>query len=215
VVVYDGFNEARANNAPPWIYREDYGHYGWYEIVNMLARYHGSASFALPYTLHYIAIRMRQVLLSDRYVPLTQPREDWLRFGRNHRSVVSFQHNLEAILALASQRGDRLLLMTFATYVPDNYSRQAFAHRQLDYGLHLLAIEEWGRPDHVLQTVALENEVIRREAAQHKEVLFVDQASLMAGSARYFTDPCHLTVVGASKFVDNLLSVVVPILGTR
>jgi hypothetical protein len=46
-------------------------------------------------------------------------------------------------------------------------------------------------------------------AARHKKVLFVDQATLMQGSPRYFNDPCHLTVLGSTRFVENLIKVLV------
>ena len=176
VVFYDGINEARANNAPPEIFREDYAHYSWYEIVNTLAPYHGTASFALPYTLRYLAIRMRHALTKDRYDPDTRPRKDWVQYGRDPRSAVSFKHNLGAILDLAQRRGDRVLLMTFATYVPEDYSLEAFKEKRLDYGLHLTPLEVWGAREHVLETVAVQNEIVRSLAAQHEGVLFVDQA---------------------------------------
>ena len=210
VVFYDGINEARANNAPPEIFREDYAHYSWYKIVNTLASYHGTTSFALPYTLRYLAIGMQYALTKDRYVPKHAPREEWVRYGRVPRSAVSFKHNLGAILDLASRRGDRVLLMTFATYVPEDYSLEAFKAKRLDYGLHLTPLEIWGTREHVLETVAVHNEIVRSLAAQHAGVLFVDQAKLMAGVPRYFDDPCHFTAVGSSKFVEYLLMGLLP-----
>jgi len=210
VVFYDGINEARANNAPPEIFREDYSHYSWYKIVNTLAPYHGTTSFALPYTLRYLAIGMQYALTKYRDVPTHDPRKEWVRYGRVPRSAVSFKHNLGAILDLASRRGDRVLLMTFATYVPEDYSLEAFKAKRLDYGLHLAPLELWGTREHVLETVAVHNEIVRSLAAQHAGVLFVDQANLMAGNPRYFNDPCHFTAVGSSKFVEYLLMGLLP-----
>ena len=210
VLFYHGINEARANNAPPKIFREDYAHYSWYGIVNSLASYHGTTFFALPYTLHYVAIRMQYALTKDRYVPPHSPRKDWVHYGRDPRSAVSFKNNLGAILDLATRRGDPVLLMTFATYVPEDYSLEAFKEKRLDYGQHYHPIEMWGAREHVLKTVAVHNEIVRSLAAQHEGVLFVDQASLMAGVPRYFNDPCHFTVVGSSKFIEYLLRVLLP-----
>jgi hypothetical protein len=207
VIFYHGINEARTNNAPPEIYREDYAHYSWYETVNALAPYHGTALLALPYTLRYFIINIRHNILKDRYSSTYVVRKDWVQYGRDSRSVVSFQHNLSAILDLASQHGDQVLIMTFATYVPENYSLEAFRKKQLDYGLHRSPIEWWGAREHVLATVAVHNEIVRSMAAQHKNVLFVDQASLMPRSSRYFNDPCHFTVLGSAKFVENLIGV--------
>jgi hypothetical protein len=207
VIFYHGINETRANNAPPDIFQQDYGHYSWYENVNALAPYHGTAVLALPYTVHYLINNIRQNLRKHQYITTYSVPKEWIQYGRDSRSAASFQHNLNAIIDLASERGDRVLLMTFATYVPENYSREAFKQKQLDYGLHRSPIHWWGLPEHVLATVAVHNEIVRSMAARHKNVLFVDQASQLPGSARYFNDPCHLTGLGSTKFVENLIRI--------
>jgi hypothetical protein len=215
VIFYHGVNDSRANNSPPEKFREDYGHFSWYEAVNTLAQYHGQAMFALPYTLRWFVIRTRQVLMKDRYIPTHHPRPDWVRYGQESRSAVSFKANLGAILDLASQRGDQVLLMTFASYVPADYSLERFNEKRLDYGLHLKPLEIFGRPEHVLATVAVHNAIVRELATQHKQLLFVDQASLMAGSPLYFNDPYHFTVLGSIKFVENIVRALLPRLATQ
>ena len=207
VIIYDGINEARANNVPPQLFHEDYSHYAWYETVNALAPYHGRTYFALPYTLRYLFVRMRHVLAKDNYVPPEAPRRDWVQYGRESRTAVSFEHNLETILDLASRRGDRVMLMTFATYVPADYSLEAFKAQRLDYDLHRMPIELLGAPENVLKTVAIHNDIVRSLVGRHQGVMFVDEARLMAGEPGYFNDVCHLTVLGSSKFVENLLTV--------
>jgi hypothetical protein len=209
VVVYDGINEAFLNNAPPEIFREDYSHHSWYRFVNALAPYHGATSFALPYTLRYLAVALPYALTKDRYVQ-RDVRQEWTRYGGVPRSAPSFRRNLAAILEMAARRGDRVLLMTFAIHVPENYSAEAFKAKRLDYGLHLSPLEIWGVKEHVLATVAVDNEIVRSLAAQHDGVLFVDQAKLMSAEPRYFNDPCHFTLAGSSKFVENLLTALPP-----
>lgn len=175
-----------------------------------MAAYHGTASFASPYNLRYLVIRIRQTLMSDRYVPTDRPRPDWIHHGEDLRSAASFKHNLDAILSLALKRADRVVLMTFALHVPTDYSLEAFRAKRLDYVLRVSPIELWGRREHVLAAVASHNEVIRSSASAHPEVLFVDQATLMNGSSRYFNDPCHFTVAGSEQFVENLLDRLLP-----
>ena len=208
VVVYDGINDVRANNAPPELFREDYGHFRWYEMVNALAPYHDTARLALPYTIRYLTISLRQILHPSRYVPSAEPRAAWTQYGSDPRSVASFTDNLETILKLAARRRDRVVLMTFAVHVPQDYSLEAFQGNRLDYVLHRKPIEDWGRPQDVLKTVAAQNDVVRRLAARHPEVLLVDQAALMDGTPRFFNDPCHLTVAGASQLAANIVSAV-------
>jgi hypothetical protein len=215
VLVYHGVNDARTNNVPPDLFRPDYGHYTWYETVNLLAPYHGRAKLALPYTLRYLALLARQRARPDRYVPREAPRPDWVRYGSDPRSREAFRDNLETILEVAGRRKDQVLLATFATRLPADYSLEAFRAGRLDYGLHRTPIEDWGRREDVVGAIAAHNEVVRRLAARGQGVLFVDQAGLMAGSALWFNDFCHLTVAGSSRFVENLLPVVLPAVRAR
>ncbi|HEX5042739.1 MAG TPA: hypothetical protein VFV75_07520 [Candidatus Polarisedimenticolaceae bacterium] len=213
VVLYDGINEARVNNVPPALYRDDYGHYSWYATVNALAPYHGRARLALPMTAHLLLTSMRRVLQPDRYVPTGWPRQDWLVYGGDLRSAASYRKNLGEILDVARRRGDPVLLLTFATYVPRNYARLAFKAGRLDYGRHLVPLEMWGAPDHVQEAVAAHNAVVRDLAAHTPGVRFVDVEERLAGQARFFNDPCHLTVEGSMAFADALLPTVLDVLG--
>ena len=102
-------------------------------------------------------------------------------------------------------RGDPLMLMTFAVYVPADYSRAAFDHKQLDYRLHRMPVETWGRREYVMAAVTAHNDVIRRLAAEHREVLFVDQDAMMERSSRNFDDPFHLTIDGSVAFAGHIV----------
>ena len=215
IVVYDGINEARVNNVPPDLFRDDYGHYGWYEVVNALARHHGQARLALPYTLEYLLLRLRQVAFASHYVPKNRPRPDWLTYGETVRSAGPFEANLRAIIARAASRGERVLLMTFATWIPEDYSLARFQEDRLGYGLHLTPLELWGEPLNVQRAVAAHNAVVHALAREYPQVGFVDQARLLGGKARWFNDPCHLTLLGAHRFVRNLLPVVLQTLRER
>ena len=204
VIVYHGINEARANNCPPELFRDDYSHYAWYAMVNRFAvegphRY--SAAWA---TARLAWARAMLKWRADRFVPLHAPHERWLDFGGDIKTAATFDRNLRDIAVLAEQRGDPLMLMTFATHVPADYSHEAFKARRLDYVLHLSAIELWGRPDQVAAAIAAHNDAVRTVAAEHGLPL-VDQQSLMPADGRLFNDICHFTHKGSQTFVDNLL----------
>src|SRR5262249_40698651 len=172
----------------------------------------GFARLAPPDPARRLALPPRPLTVTDPSVPPGLPRPDWLAFGKDARSVTSFEANLRAVLEQAALRQDRVVLMTFATWVPADYSPEAFAARRLDYGLHLSPLEIWGRREDVLAAVALQNDVVRRLAATREGVVFVDQARLMAGGARTFNDACHLTVLGSAEFVDHLMDALEPTL---
>ncbi len=211
VIFYHGINESRTNNAPPDLFMDDYSHYAWYETVNAMIPYHDAASFALPYTLRLVALRVKQSISSDRHVPIHEPRPEWLAYGGDLRSAAAFEDNLRTILDLADRRGDAVLLMTFATRVPENYSKEAFDAERLDYVRHRFPLEFWGQAEHVMAAVAAHNDVVRRLAADRDNGLFVDQAALMGDDPREFDDPCHLTAPGSAQFVRNMLPAVLSI----
>jgi hypothetical protein len=130
VLVYHWINDARTNNVPPELFREDYGHYTWYETVNLLAPYHGRAKLALPYTLRYLVLLARQSAGRDRYVPRNRA---WCATV-TIPGPGGVRDNLEAILEVAGRRKDQVLLATFATWLPSDYSLGRFRARRLDYG---------------------------------------------------------------------------------
>ena len=213
VVFYHGINDARANVVPPDLFRPDYSHFAWYDAVNALDGCRGRARIVLPCTLRFLAVRVKDSLGLVDYVSMAAPRGEWLPFGADVKSAASFEMNLRSIVETARVRGEPLLVMTFATYVPDGYSEKAFNDRTLDYTLHLSPIEMWGAPQNVAAAVARHNEIVRLIAADNPVVRLVDQASLMPRGGRYFNDVCHMTGAGSAIFVENMLSAAVEALG--
>lgn len=205
VIFYHGINDARANNVPPEKFRADYSHYAWYDVVNALDSCREHPWTVLPCTLRYLTVRASDRLGLVRYVSMDAPRPEWLGYGAEVKSAVSFETNLRGIVETAHARREPLLLMTFATYVPGDYSLAAFKQRKLDYTLSLSPIEMWGAPEAVIQAIARHNDIVRRIAASDATIRFVDQATAMPKGGRYFNDVCHLTSAGSTVFVENLL----------
>ncbi len=203
VVFCHGINEARANNVPPELFRDDYSHFAWYETANALASHHGRSRLALPYTVRLAVLRTRQALYPQRYVPEDRPRRDWLRYGGEIRSARSFEDNLRTVLEVAERRRERVVVLTFATWIPPDYSLDAFRAKRLDYLLFYSPLELWGEAANVVAAVAAHNAIARRLGAR-EGVLLVDQERLMPKGGRYFNDPCHLTVEGSARFARHL-----------
>jgi hypothetical protein len=197
VVFYHGINEARANSVPPELFRDDYGHLPWYEVVSALAPYHGACWFALPYTLRYMGIRLRQVIHRGRYASPEAPRPEWVRHGRDLRSARCFERNLTAIVETAARRGDRMMLMTFAIYAAQRPVEPDRQDARITFAL-------WGEADSVIAAVNAHNAIVHRVAAERDDVSLLDQANLMEPSPRYFNDPCHFTALGSPLFAKHL-----------
>ena len=205
VIFYHGINDARANNVPPDMFRDDYSHYAWYDEVNAVATCRDHPWLALPCTLRFLAVRAKERLGSVQYLSMDAPRAEWLQYGDDVKSAASFEANLNGIVEMAHERHEPLLLMTFATYLPADYSLEAFNERKLDYTLHLSPIEMWGTPANVAKAVARHNDIVRAVAAHDPAVGFVDEAREMPQGGWYFNDICHLTSAGSTVFVENMV----------
>lgn len=204
VVFYHGINDARANNVPPALFRADYSHYAWYDAVRALDSCPLRRWLALPCTASFLAVRAKEALGLADYLTMDAPRPEWVAYGADLKSAAAFEQNLHSVLETARSRRERVLLMTFASHVPDDYSLSAFHERKLDYTLHLSPIELWGSPPNVTAAVARHNDVVRAAAVGDPDALLVDQAALMPRRARYFNDVCHLTTTGSALFVENM-----------
>jgi len=209
VLVYHGVNETRANNVPPELFRRDYSHFSWYATINSLHAHWEVPWVVFPFTVGHAVRSGRESWGLSSYVSRGKPRDEWLAYGAEVKTAAAFVQNLSAILDVARRRGDPVLLMTFAYYIPADYSEAAFARFALDYSLHAFPVEFWGRPADVARAIETHNTIVRRlAAAADGRVRFVDQDALIPKDGEHFNDACHLTGVGSQSFVENILDVV-------
>lgn len=212
VLVYHGINEVRANNCPPDVFKADYSHYSWYSLINAWERASDSRWFVEPYTFKFLGSKVLERLGVARYVPTHQPRPEDMEWGKDVKTAASLRKNIEGIIRIAAAKNERLILMSFAYYVPQGYSKEKFDKRELDYCSHALPIELWGKPEYVSAAIETHNAIIQTLVTIH-QLKSVDQNAEMAKNKNFFNDICHLTHQGCAKFVDNLLPVIVG--GTR
>ncbi len=212
VVLYEGFNEARANNCPRNVFQNDYGHMGWYRRLQLLERHSEIEWIALPFTAHWVSDEIRQWWKPSVMIPLHEPRNGWTGYGHYLKSPKVFAENVRKILDLAHERGERIILVTQAYSIPLNYSREAFRVRGLDYNLHLLPIELWGEPEAVRSAVNAHNQILKDIAREYQQrgnrVWLVDLQKTLVGGRRNFNDVCHLTDSGSSVFARALAKVI-------
>jgi len=215
VLSCNAVGDVRVNNAPPEIFKDDYSHFARDELINFLAQYHGTARFSLPYTLYALILFLRYRLNKKHYVPFARPRDRWVSYGAVLWSVQAVRDNTSRIIALASKRNEKLILLTSAFYSPQNYSLEAFQKKQLDYVLHSHPFEIFGDPGNVKKALLAHNELFRELAKHHAEVALVDQEKLMENCPECFNDPVHFTVVGSVRFVENALPAILNAIKTE
>jgi len=206
VVFHHGINEARANNCPPQMFRRDYTHYAWYRPI-LLYDAEPHRTFAFPFTLRYVWCKLAPQMGLAEVVPKHRPREEWLRYGADIKTAPAFRENLEWIAATAAERADPLVLLTFASYVPEGYTDERFLAHELGYAGSGLPIGLWGRPADVQKAIATHNDVVR-EVGKQAGVPVVEMVDVVPQEGRYWQDVCHLSPEGrrlwAAAFVRTL-----------
>ena len=105
---------------------------------------------------------------------------------------------------IARQRGEKLIIMTQAFYIPEGYTLKGFQRKELDYVLHLLPCEMFGITENVKRALMAYNQIIR-ELSEQYGIALVDQEALMKNTTECFNDIGHLTVKGSMKFVNNMM----------
>ena len=217
VLVYHGINELRLNNCPEAVYRDDYGHYSWYRVINRFERHSSWPDIALLYALFYRGTRLHEkVIAPEAYISRDRPDEAMVRFGGEIKTVRAFERNLTNLVDLARERRQPLVLMTFCSHLPEDYTLERFQEGVLDYCLHSCAVEIWGAPDHVAKGLEAHNRVIRGLQARFpEEVRLVDQEEGMPRGRDQFNDICHLTQRGCDAFAANIVRGVRDLLPSR
>ncbi|MFQ5646624.1 MAG: hypothetical protein ACE5GM_06825 [bacterium] len=214
VVFYHALNELRTNNCPPSFFKSDYSHYHWYKIVNELDRHPLAAYITFPFTFRFFTIKIKELNGSLEFLPRDSPRGEWLDYGREIKTAASFRTNLSGILEIADRRKEPVLLMSYVSYVPENYSLAGFENKELDYTLFQGAIEMWGKKENIIAGINTHNKIIKELAGRYR-ASYIDQQKLMPKSGRYFNDICHFTCEGCNLFVDNMLDEISKIMKDR
>lgn len=198
VIVYDGINDVRMNCCPRELFRDDYTHCSWYYEIQKLID-----SGRLPST----ASVADEFKLVHRLIFLTSSVDErMLEYGREIKTDRTLRRNHEEIIRAAADRGDVVLLSTYAYDIPGDYTVKRFpmpGFGEWTAGARIPA-EMWGRPEDVTATLDAQNAAIRALARENPEVLFVDQRELMPGQEGLFYDVCHLADTGSWRFIDNL-----------
>jgi hypothetical protein len=206
--VYQGINELRADDVPPERFRSDFSHMDWYrEIGAIVERRRLARIFTLPFTARRAWLVFSRELGLREAVDLERLHSGWARYGAEQRSVAAMRANLAEILATARERGDPVLLSSFAWYVPPGYTREAFDAHTLDYAYRgrSVPLEVWGLAENIARGLAAQNVMIADLAASSPGVRFVDIAGAIPREGRYFIDVCHLSREGMDLLVAAVM----------
>lgn len=203
VLYYHAINEARANNCPPGLFRDDYTHYAWYRLMQPYDA-GGRRILALPFTLEHMVAKLAPQIGLVEAVPKHAPREEWLDYGSDIKTATTFRRNLDWIADTAAERGDPFVALVFATYVPPGYTDQKFLDNQLGLAAGGQPNILWGRTENVVKAVATHNQAIL-DLRGREGVRVVDMRAAVPAQPRYWRDICHLSDQGRDLWVAALV----------
>jgi hypothetical protein len=193
VFVYHGINEIRMNNYPEEHYRSDYSHIHWYRTVTPLVRHRELRYWATPFMFEHAWFKITTEDDDEEH-------ED-RKYGAIIKTETAFASNLSAIAELAKERGENLVLATYAFHLPGNYSKETFLAHKLDYDKHRLPVEAWGYSENVGKNLRSHNRIIRQVAKSHS-LPCLGVAELIPKNGANFDDICHLTATGSQLFAE-------------
>ena len=214
VMFYHGINDARANNYPRDVFRDDYSQFSYYhrfwpafDWIEQHPRL--SRSFLVSWVMK-LSLGAKTMFAPEfeREAPYNNPLDDpWRAEAGDLKTPPVFARNVEAVMELAAEREAPLLLLTYTYYVPKGYSNERFLAGELDYSFaeESVATEVWGWSHHVQAAIEAHDGVIRKIAAEHPEVLFFDMERFMPKDGEHFIDICHWTDLGQAKFAEGLV----------
>ncbi len=199
VIVYNGINDVRLNCCPRKSFRDDYSHFAWYRSMQQ----HIDAG-----TMRQAVDIVDQAKTAAETFSFDASNDALLEEGGDIKTARPFRSNLAEIAWTAVGRRDALLMLSFAYYIPDDYTQERFENRTLDYSFRpdgwSCDAETWGKPRYVAAAIDAQNEALRGLVEEHPEMLFADERTAMPQNGHLFIDPCHLTKEGSRQFVENL-----------
>lgn len=200
VIFYNGINDVRLNNCPPELFDDQYRHISWSNETYTILKHNEMDIFTLPFFLDYQYQLLKAKYCSDCFIAKNyHEQEAWQDYGDNFQSLASFRKNVEAVIASKSPE-TILHLVSFATYIPEDYTFEQFAEHQLDYNFHENSreVEVWGYPKNVEAYMLNANQELESLEDPSAEVYFHDIRPELK-QANYFADVCHFSAPGINE----------------
>ncbi|MCB1614468.1 MAG: hypothetical protein KDI30_00500 [Pseudomonadales bacterium] len=197
VFIYHGINDLWANHIDKSGYRPDYSHLNsWYERSAVLD--HSTIARSIFNTW-----RMIKPLPVPQYIFPDKANVNRCAFC----SVKSLEENLEEISSIAEASGSRIVLITFASNIPENYSRKKFLENTVGYinpeDYDRRDIFNWGPPDYVREGLKRHNTALKTLATK-KHLALWDADQILSPHIEWFGDACHFNNEGVDRFIEGL-----------
>nr|WP_295931139.1 hypothetical protein [uncultured Dyadobacter sp.] len=210
VMYYEAINENRANNIPAKYFRQDYTHIRWYRDIELLRSHSEMNVTVIPFVIHKLINSVRDRLTHRIYASHEKVDPQFAKFGSDIKTAGAYRSNMSEIIKIARSRGDKLLLMSYASYFPPNVTLTGEESDVKHFAGCRFAspVVIWGNPENVKKGIGVHNTVIRALAGQYK-TLFLDMENRMPKDSSLFCDVCHVSEPGAQRFAHEIVEFIV------
>jgi len=210
VIYYEAINDNRANNINENAYFDDYSHIIWYDDIIRLLTHSEINITVIPFIIDKLSHKLADIIHKKTYISQEKVDHKFASFGAKIKTKYSFQKNLLSIISMAKSRSDRLLLLTYASYFPNNFKLTG-QEKDMKYfaGCKFASpVTIWGKPENVKMGIREHNKVIRK-LVKENSVLFFDMENKMPKDSSLFCDVCHVSEAGAQKFSHLLAQYII------
>ncbi|MCE6990326.1 hypothetical protein [Dyadobacter sp. CY323] len=210
VFYYEAINENRANNIPAKDFRQDYSHIQWYDGIYLLQAHPEINITVIPYVVDK-AIRFIRDNIKKR-VFISQDKVDpaYAVFGSDIKTAVPYQKNIERLIKTAASRGDKLVLMSYASYFPPNVKLTGKEKDMKHFAGCRFAspVTIWGLPENVHKGIEIHNMGLRKLVKKYR-MPFLDMEATMPKDSTLFCDVCHVSEAGAQRFAHEMAGFII------
>jgi hypothetical protein len=192
VLIYHAINDLWMNHYTLEDFKADYSHESpWYKRNAVL-----NHSIIARYIYNHIVWNWNK--------PKEYPNN-----GTQFASCETFEQNIRALIRLIKRDNGCPILMTFAWYIPDDYTFKKFRQGSLNYNnpenYDQCSVQFWGKVDYVREGLKRHNSIIRNIAREEQVMLIdIERMSAFSNNSRNFGDVCHLSEEGTEIFVKTI-----------
>lgn len=205
VFVYHGINDVRANNVNQSNFDELYRHIEFYDDIAIFFRHpeikYFSAFFVIDWLAHQVLKNRKKYIPKEFYYALQNQKEpEFLKEGTEIKTKETFKSNFSSIIKLAQNKGEKVVMSTYAWYLDENYSLQMFRNKELDYDEQIWPTELYGLPSNVSKGLGFHNGIVKdlMESKLYNNLLFIDIEKAIPKNEYFFNDICHLNFKGCT-----------------
>ncbi len=205
ILYYEAINESRFNNVPPQLFRDDYDHVKWHHDISLILSHKELPFLIAPYAVHYSIRQLQDRLQGKTYIDFEQIKPENMTYGNHIKTAGPYNANINKLVKIANARHEKLLLISYASYFPENVRLTGGESDMAHFGGCQFAspVSVWGKPENVRKCIVENNRELLQVARQTNTPL-LDMANLVPQKKSYFCDVCHFSEEGARFFADQL-----------